>query len=98
MVAIAKRGPELREAAAAAEAARATDPYAAVPLLPDIARIEDLNLGDSEASAVQRINANASLLEMLIKAIRKHRPDLAQHLPPDALEQVRKLDANRFSA
>jgi hypothetical protein len=58
-------------------------------------------LGKSEHAATQRIKSNSSLIEMLSKA----KPgqgqrgefwsELAQHLPPDAQEQVRKVDDPR---
>jgi hypothetical protein len=55
-------------------------------------------LGKTADVATLRIKSlNPSLIEMLFKAMRKRRPDLAQHLPPDIDERLRELDPNSFS-
>jgi hypothetical protein len=58
---------------------------------------DNLKLGKNEDAATARINLKPSLLEMMIGAIRLNRPDLAQHLPPDAEERARAMDPSSFS-
>jgi hypothetical protein len=62
-------------------------------------------LGPNENAAIQRIIFNSSLIEKLSKENRRSGngrdqhggfwTELAKHLPPDALEQVRKMDPSR---
>jgi len=64
-------------------------------------------LGNTANAAAQRIGCNPSLIEMLSKAKPRSADgpgesgefwtELARHLPPDTLEQVRKMDPSKLS-
>jgi hypothetical protein len=61
-------------------------------------RFSQSDWGKTEDAAARRISARGSLATMLFDWMSKHRPELLQHLPPDAEERVSSMDSHDLTA
>jgi hypothetical protein len=56
------------------------------------------DMGKTEDAAAHRIYARGSLAAILFDWMSKHRPELLQHLPPDAKERALSMDSHDLTA